>query len=61
MLEIEFSTKRVSWIFNISKIKKTTATGSLYIERPSYINTSDRMNDPLYESCHDKMRSMIQS
>ena len=22
MLEIEFSTKRVSWIFNISKIKK---------------------------------------
>ena len=37
MLEIELSTKRVSWIFNISKIKKTAATGSLYIERPSYI------------------------
>ena len=39
MLEIEFPTKRVSWIFNISKIKKTAATGSLYIERPSYIYT----------------------
>ena len=38
MLEIEFLTKRVSWIFNISKIKKTTATGSLYIERPSYMS-----------------------
>ena len=37
MLEIEFLTKRVSWIFNISKIKKTAATGSLYIERPSYV------------------------
>ena len=35
MLEIEFLTKRVSWISNISKIKKTTATSSLYIERPS--------------------------
>ena len=38
MLEIEFSKKRVSWIFNISKIKKTAATDSLYIERPSYLH-----------------------
>ena len=30
MLEIEFLTKRVSWIFNISKIKKTQPL-ALYI------------------------------
>ena len=36
MLEIEFPTKRISRIINASKTEKTAATGSLYIERPSY-------------------------
>ena len=36
MLEIEFPTKRISWIYNVSKIEKTAATGYLYMIRPSY-------------------------
>jgi len=35
MLEIEFSAKRISRIFNVSKIEKTVATGYLYMIRPS--------------------------
>ena len=45
MLEIEFPTKRISRIYNVSKIKKTTATGYLYMIRPSYkdyLSTSER-------------------
>ena len=47
MFEIEFSTKRISRIYNVSKIKKTAATGYLYTIRPSYYFSeaqSDCMN-----------------
>ena len=37
MFEIEFPTKRISRINNVSKIKKTAATGYLYMIRPSYL------------------------
>ena len=37
MLKIEFPTKRISRIYNVSKIEKTAAFGSLYMIRPSYI------------------------
>ena len=36
MLEIEFPTKRISRIYNVSKFEKTAATGYLYMIRPSY-------------------------
>ena len=38
MLKIEFPTKRISRIYNVSKIEKTAATGYLYMIRPSYNN-----------------------
>ena len=37
MLEIEFLTKHISRIYNLSKIEKTASTGYLYMIRPSYI------------------------
>ena len=39
MLKIEFPTKRISRIYNVSKIKKTAATGYLYMIRPSHKGT----------------------
>ena len=39
MLEIEFPTKRISRIYNVSKIEKTAVTGYLYMIRPSYISS----------------------
>ena len=36
MLKIEFPTKRISRIYNVSKIKKTAGTGYLYMILPSY-------------------------
>ena len=36
MFEIEFPTKRISRIYNVSKIKKTAETGYLYMIRPSH-------------------------
>ena len=37
LFEIEFPTKRISRIYNLSNIEKTAATGFLYMIRPSYI------------------------
>ena len=37
MFEIEYPAKRISQIYNVSKIEKTAATGYLYMIRPSYV------------------------
>ena len=47
MFEIEFATKRVSRIYNVSKIKEKAATGYLYMIRPSYLARNWKITIPV--------------
>ena len=59
MLKIEFPTKRIPRIYNVSKIEKTAATGYLYMIRSSYLQSASKKIYPEFLITPPKINILI--